>query len=152
MRSALIITAVAAVAAVVLGVARADAPSSYVGADACGECHARELAAWRAGPHAGAARSMGKKSGDRRCQTCHTTGAAPAGQPAFPGVQCEACHGAGRAYAEDDIMRDPPLSRALGLADLSTPELRAAGCARCHRAGTRLAPLDVEAAWKRIGH
>lgn len=130
MRSALIITAVAAVAAVVLGVARADAPSSYVGA----------------------ARSMGQKSGDRRCQTCHATGAAPAGRPAFPGVQCEACHGAGRAYAEDDIMRDPPLARALGLAELSTPELRAAACARCHRAGTRLAPLDVEASWARIGH
>jgi hypothetical protein len=61
-------------------------------------------------------------------------------------VGCEACHGAGAAYAEDDVMRDRPVAQALGLADASTAAARAAMCAPCHRASTRGAPFDPAAA------
>jgi len=125
----------------------------YIGAEACGSCHERELAAWRNGPHVRAVESLrAEEAADRRCQACHTTGDAPAGRAAFANVGCEACHGAGAGYAEDDIMRDLPLSRALGLRDLSTAKARAAMCAGCHQVRTRLGAFDPERAWARIGH
>lgn len=127
-------------------------PAPFVGSDACGACHPDEFAQWRATAHARADRSLGARAGDRRCQGCHTTGTAPAGRPAFAGVGCEACHGAGGGYAADDIMRDRPLARALGLRDLSTPQARAAVCAACHRDGLRIARFDPDAAWQRIAH
>jgi cytochrome c553 len=123
------------------------AQSPFLGAAACGVCHERELAKWRQDPHARAGAALGAQAALRRCQACHTTGFAPAGRPAFDDVQCEACHGAGAAYAPDDIMRDPTLARALGLVDLSTPAARQALCQTCHRAQARLAPFDVESAF-----
>lgn len=145
----LFVIAVAAFAAP----ARADAPKGrFTGADACGACHETELAQWRGTAHARASSTLRKQARARRCQACHTTGDAPAGRPAFANVGCEACHGAGAGYAEDDIMRDPTLAGALGLADLSTPKARAAACAPCHSASTRLAPFDAEAAWKIVAH
>jgi hypothetical protein len=132
---------------------RAEPDSAYLGSEACGGCHAAELAAWRAGPHARASESLrGDERGDRRCQACHATGAAPAGRAVLPGVGCEACHGAGAAYAPEDVMRDPTLARALGLLALDTPARRGRVCGGCHVTRTRLAPFDAESAWRRIGH
>lgn len=127
-------------ALVVAGATRALAsPSDYVGSARCGSCHAAELAAWQATPHARTrARFANGRSASApaRCLACHGTGDAPAGTTIAVEVGCETCHGAGTAYAPDDIMRDRPLALALGLADLSTPELRAAACARCHARAT----------------
>jgi hypothetical protein len=132
--------------------ARADAPR-FVGADACGQCHAEIAAAWRQTAHSRAlARLSRREVASPRCRSCHATGDAPLGRSDLAGVQCEACHGAGADYVPDDIMRDGALARALGLRDLSTPARRAAQCMRCHRAATRLAPFDPEVAWKRIAH
>ena len=80
-----------------------------------------------------------------RCLACHGTGDAPAGEAIAVEVGCEACHGAGAAYAEDDLMRDRPLALALGMADLSTPALRAAACAGCHARATRERAFDPTA-------
>lgn len=155
MGRALVIVAAVAVGVLLVGHAAADSPTPvgrYVGAEACGACHARQLESWRATAHARAGASLRESARRRRCQTCHTTGDAPAGRPAFPGVGCEACHGAGAGYATDDVMRDRELAFALGLRDLSTPEARAELCGRCHRAAVRLAPFDAARAWQRIRH
>lgn len=125
--------------------------ADYTGAETCGRCHEAAFAIWRASAHARAAERLGQ-SPQRRCLGCHATGEAPAGQSLPGGVGCEACHGPGAGYAEDDIMRDPTLARNLGLRDLSTPAARAALCAECHRATTRITPFDPEAAYKRIQH
>ena len=135
MRLALVLIAALAVPA---RAERAD----FVGSAACGACHPKELAAWQASAHARTADRLG--AAPRRCYACHGTGDAPAGQAYWPEVGCEACHGAGAAYATDDAMRDPPLSRALGLRDVAAPA-RAAICAACHRAVTRLVPIDLSA-------
>jgi hypothetical protein len=127
------------------------ARSDFVGAETCRDCHESAYQTWSDGPHARADLSLGPEP-DRACQACHTTGDAPAGRAYFGGVQCEACHGAGAGYAADDVMRDPTLAAAVGLRDLSTPAARAALCQSCHRAATRLAPFDAEAAWLRIQH
>jgi hypothetical protein len=141
----------------------------WIGSAVCGSCHAAELAAWQATPHAatrarfaaGASRTDrwrsaaqpgsespcgdGPPCGEGRCLGCHATGEAPAGPVIAVEVGCEACHGAGAAYAEDDIMRDRPVARALGLTDVSTPQARAALCASCHRAAVRGTPFDPTA-------
>ena len=74
---------------------------------------------------------------EARCLACHGTGEAPAGPTIAVEVGCEACHGAGAHYAEDDLMRNLVVARALGLADLSTAKARATLCAQCHAVPTR---------------
>jgi len=103
----------------------------WTGSTACGSCHPRELAAWKHTGHATTAHRFAGRP-EARCLGCHGTGEAPAGPTIAIEVGCEACHGPGTGYAEDDLMRDPPVARALGLVDLSTPKARAAVCARCH--------------------
>jgi hypothetical protein len=118
--------------------------ADWTGSAACGSCHPTQLAAWRATRHATtAARLPAKPAG--RCLACHATGEAPAGPAIAIEVGCEACHGAGAAYAADDLMRDPELARALGLADVTTPAARAAICAGCHAGVTRLTPAALAA-------
>ena len=104
----------------------------WVGSAACGSCHAPQLAAWTTTAHATTARRFTGKP-EAKCLACHGTGEAPAGPTIAVEIGCEACHGAGAGYAEDDLMRDLPVSRALGLADLSTPKARAAVCLQCHQ-------------------
>ncbi len=148
---------ISAVAALILAVAVLMAGSvrgdraDYVGAERCGRCHAEALSVWQKSAHARAALRLGARP-KRQCLACHTTGEAPAGRPFFAGVHCEACHGPGAAYATEDIMRNPTLAGHLGLRDLSTAKLRAALCAECHRARTRLSPFDPEAAYRAIKH
>jgi hypothetical protein len=148
-RRALLVGLAIATAVVVAATSGAAAAGDWLGAEACGRCHAAAFASWQKSAHARATASLGKHAGDGACLPCHATGEASA---RLPGVQCEACHGAGAAYAEDDIMRDAVLARALGLRDLAREP--ALGCGRCHRPGegTRLAPFDAKAAWKTIAH
>ncbi len=77
---------------------------------------------------------------------CHGTGEAPAGPAIEVAIGCEACHGAGAAYAEDDIMRNKSLSLSLGMLDVSTPKARAAICAGCHARRTTKSAFDATAA------
>jgi hypothetical protein len=130
------------------GAARED----YTGTKACGSCHTAVYQAWQNTAHARAKESLGKSSTVRRCQSCHMTGDAPAGEAYFSGVGCESCHGPGAGYGPDDIMRNPELARALGLRDLSTPQARAAVCSGCHRSSIRIAAFDAEQAWTTIRH
>lgn len=122
------------------GVAAA-ARGDWTGSAACGACHPGELAAWQVTPHA-RTRDRFASRPQARCLGCHATGEAPAGPAIAVEVGCEACHGAGAAYATDDLMRDRPVALALGLADSSTPAARAAICAACHRTSTRGAAFD----------
>jgi hypothetical protein len=133
------------VAAIVnLAGAAAAARRDWTGTAACGACHPAELAAWQVTPHA-RTRDRFATRPQARCLGCHATGEAPAGPTVAVEVGCEACHGAGAAYAEADLMRDRPVALALGLADLSTPKARAAVCAPCHRARTRGTAFDPAA-------
>lgn len=113
----------------------------WVGSARCGSCHPEELAAWQTTRHALTRdRFAGKPQG--RCLACHGTGDAPAGQAIAVEIGCESCHGAGAAYATDDLMRNRIAATALGMADVSTPKARAAVCAQCHGRTTRSRPFD----------
>jgi hypothetical protein len=136
-RSAVLVTLL-----LLVGSAAYAAKSDWTGSGACGSCHPAELAAWQATRHAMTRDRFATGRPEPRCLGCHATGEAPAGPAIAVEVGCESCHGAGAAYAPDDIMRDVPVARALGLADLSTPKARAALCAQCHSRMTSTTPFD----------
>jgi hypothetical protein len=77
----------------------------YVGSEACGRCHPRAYARWRASAHArDYAGLVGADRLDPSCLRCHVTGHGdPLGfagaVPGLAGVGCEACHGAGADHA-----------------------------------------------------
>ena len=127
---------------VVLTGAAVAAKRDWTGSAACGGCHPKELASWQATRHA-ATRDRFATRPEGRCLGCHATGEAPAGPAIAVEVGCEACHGAGAAYAEDDLMRDAPLARSLSLVDSSTPKARTAVCMQCHSRPTRGRTLDL---------
>ncbi len=76
--------------AALIGLANA---ADYVGASKCKMCHKAVYDAWSATGHAKAFDSRTGDNAKPECITCHVTGS-----DAFPGVQCEACHGAGSEY------------------------------------------------------
>src|SRR3954462_15131819 len=88
----------------------------WTGSAACGACHPGELAAWQVTPHAPTRERFASRP-EARGLGCHGTGEAPAGPVIAVEVGCEACHGAGAAYAEADLMRDRPVALLLGLRD-----------------------------------
>lgn len=137
-----------AIVLVVLAAGADGAPRDYVGVDACASCHPAIAASWRETAHARASAPevLGRRARDGACLVCHATGEGASPARLLAGVQCEACHGGGAAYAIEDVMRDPPLSRALGLRDPMKT------CARCHVARTGARPFDAAAAWERIKH
>lgn len=135
--------ALAAVLAGAMGAALASR-RDWTGSTACGTCHPAQLAAWQATRHARTRDRLPARP-EPRCLGCHGTGEAPAGPAVAIEVGCEACHGAGAAYAEDDVMRNAPVARALGLVDLTIPKHRAAVCGQCHARSTRGTPFDLNA-------
>lgn len=78
----------------------------FVGAEVCTGCHDRYVAAWSETKHARAFDRLGAGARENvQCLRCHVTGpaervAAEGARPSLPGVQCEACHGAGRPHVE----------------------------------------------------
>lgn len=137
--------AVVVVLALVTRTAEAS-PRDWIGSAACGTCHPKHLAAWQRTPHANTAtRSFPHERPTARCLMCHGTGEAPVGPTIAVEVGCEACHGAGKSYAEDDLMRNRSVAVALGMTDVWTPPARAALCATCHIRRTTDRPFDPSA-------
>ncbi len=83
----------------VAGVASAQPPDGYAWAGACKDCHAKHYTAWEQTKHA---KTVVRLSADERasgCFKCHSTaGDAPLEKDINANVQCERCHGAGKAH------------------------------------------------------
>jgi len=88
---------------------REQGQSPYVGEEVCGTCHLAEHKTWAASDHAMAYDDLEAvgKSFDPACIQCHVVGfERPGGfvdmrlTGHLLGVQCESCHGAGRAHVE----------------------------------------------------
>lgn len=120
----------------------------YIGADACRSCHTEQFEIWSRGPHAAAFDHLREtQKRDKRCIQCHTMVPVDA-DPALAGVQCEACHGAGRYYAKDHVMRDVDLRSKLLFA---VPDEKT--CVRCHTDNSSsLRSFNYAEALKRIRH
>lgn len=133
----------------------------YIGSRACGVCHkgtehGHQYDVWRMSKHARAWATLstpaafalaakGKVTTEPRaaaeCLVCHAVGA-----EIEEGVGCEACHGPGKAYATDAIMRNPVAARKAGLR-VPAKEV----CRQCHR-DTETKKFDVDASWAKIAH
>ena len=101
---------------------------SYMGAEYCASCHQKEYQSWLISPHARATNDLpvGELS-NPACLSCHATGVFDQELRAFPGVQCEACHGPGEYYASLHVKRDPVLSKLLFMENPATQS-----CRHCH--------------------
>jgi hypothetical protein len=92
--------------------AQAPVLSPYIGASACKDCHSGQFTAWAETKHSNAFSKL--QPADRAsnaCIKCHVTGsaemiAAEGATPSFPNVQCEACHGPGRAHVDAALTGD----------------------------------------------
>ena len=97
-----------------------DSYGDYIAARSCMGCHPGEHRDWMGTPHSRAYATLVKdqRHFDLDCWSCHVTGAGTKGGPTGPGdvgplknVQCESCHGPGRAHVasqkKEDIVRTP---------------------------------------------
>jgi hypothetical protein len=85
---------------------------SFVGSDACANCHQAEYQKWKASPHSHAletletkAKRPGFRNLDGECVVCHTVGYGfergyknAQATPALSHVGCESCHGPGSGH------------------------------------------------------
>lgn len=130
----------------VMSVGAQGSDREHVGAITCAGCHTSEHEIWRETPHSTSfERLSGSRRDDPACLQCH----APAREDGLSGIQCETCHGGGRYYFADYVMRDAELARLVGLRDPDEST-----CASCHDADNtaRLVPFDFETAKERIRH
>lgn len=110
----------------------AQASDQYVWADACRGCHAAQYDAWAKTKHARAIERLSREQrvADSACVSCHISGLKEpvdvGGQMVNANVQCEACHGPGRAHAEAAQTGAAPTVRMVA----SPPERT---CTLCHR-------------------
>src|SRR5713101_4798624 len=94
--------------------AAGQAPAKIAGAEACGECHTAEFAAWKETQHYDTfntlhrkprAQAIAEKLGftslkrESLCINCHYTEKATAdGEQVISGISCESCHGAAKDW------------------------------------------------------
>jgi len=148
-----VISGVVALAAIIILSSPSDAAGvvahDYVGGQRCKSCHPAEFAQWQASPHARAYDVLddaAKKS--PRCLSCHTMVPDDV-QLGLTGIQCESCHGAGRHYTPEYVMRDKELSALLNL----VAKVDASACVRCHTdQSPSMVPFDFAVQRERIKH
>ncbi len=130
------------------------AASPYAGAQACAACHKPAAAVWEGSRHAHAVATLERvgKQFDPECLACHVVGLERQGflsgelTPHLANVQCENCHGPGRAHAADPA--NAPMARVRQSADHGGPETL---CRECHH-GSHSPTFDFAAYWPRIRH
>jgi hypothetical protein len=149
------------------------ADNAYVGTKKCGMCHKGEKGAmvlekWQEAKHSDAynvlatdkAKEVAKEMGvagnlqeAAECLECHTTayGADPKLTMKLKvedGVSCEACHGAGAAYAKKPIMKVHKKAVMKGMVD-SPKDI----CVNCHKEELKHVKKFVyEERWNEIKH
>ncbi len=126
----------------------------YAGAEACKDCHLPAYAIWQTVRHSQALADLQKvgKQFDPECLACHVAGLGRGGYisqeatPELANVQCENCHGPGKAHvAQPTVKLVPPAG--------ATPQGRPseATCRTCHM-GSHSPKFDFATYWPKILH
>jgi len=143
----------------------------YVGIKKCKMCHMKIYKGWQKTSHAtaletlkpGVANEAKQKAGldpqkdysqDAACIDCHTTG-----PDHKPGIQCEACHGAGKAYSSSKIMNrskwkaDPEKHCAMAVEAGLKKAPDEKNCTACHNEKSpTYKPFDFKKRYEEIKH
>jgi len=129
---------------------RESGESPFAGEEQCKTCHAAQHKVWQESQHAIAFEDLEgvKKSFDPECIQCHTVGFNVEGgfvdiniTPHLMNVQCENCHGAGKAHAESAGQKP------VGNKTWSKEQM----CAQCH-VQKHSPSFVVEKYWPKIAH
>jgi hypothetical protein len=129
--------------------------SPFVGAEACQGCHPAAAAAWRQARHSHALGTLERvgKAFDPECLACHVAGLGRGGfssaeaTPQLGGVQCENCHGPGRAHAAAPTAQR--LTAPAGAGPTGRPTENT--CRSCHM-GSHSPKFAFADYWPRIQH
>jgi hypothetical protein len=107
----------------------------YKGVKKCKTCHIKVYKTWKDTKHAMAFDRLNEaEKKDPKCIECHTTNK----DVNLPGVQCEACHGAGGAFSSAKIMNkkkfkaDPEGQKKLALEAGLVVAPDEKNCLQCH--------------------
>jgi hypothetical protein len=131
------------------------AESLFAGAPLCATCHVKSAKTWNGTRHAHALATLErvKKNFDPECLTCHVVGLGQQGflsaelTPNLGNVQCENCHGPGKAHAADPVNVKPDRIRK-AIAEHGNPE---SVCRVCHH-GSHSPKFDFPVYWPKIAH
>lgn len=145
---------------------------TFVGSQACADCHEDEYDVWKDTPHAHALETLVKLSPQRHydpeCLSCHVTGWEPQeyypfkggylsdhGTPAMFDNGCENCHGPGSEHVageNGDIDADEDMLEKFRAAmRLTVAEAKKNDCARCHDVDNS-PDFDFDECWPKIEH
>jgi hypothetical protein len=124
----------------------AEGKPTYVGGEACIECHEEAYAFWKTTGHAKAYETLEVdfKEFNLDCVSCHVTGyEKPGGSTVtfvenLKDVQCEECHGPGSIHVKEEDSDYITLTPAKTL------------CSKCHHPPHVADDWDVEQAWPHI--
>ena len=96
------------------------------GANNCAQCHTKIYKKWKLSPHFNSMNKLtDKQKKNPKCISCHKP------SKKDTGVGCESCHGEGKHYAKDFVMKDKKLSKMLGLKKVTQKT-----CNKCHNKAT----------------
>lgn len=118
----------------------------FLGPETCQSCHPDAYTAWLGSAHARARDVLSPpQQRDGRCLSCHSPNEV---DQRVPNVTCESCHGPGQNYSADYVMKDPDLSRMVGLVDPTEKS-----CRSCHDGSSpSLKPFDFKKKLEAIDH
>jgi Cytochrome c554 and c-prime len=133
--------------------------ATFIGAQACKECHPNTFQFWSTTKHAQAFESLKHDPKpnaiyDAECVSCHTTGFeynsgwhSEAATPYLAGNQCENCHGPGSRHAAEPVNAEFKKLIALKAEQANTNGF----CQRCHDAENSR-HFDFATYWSKVAH
>lgn len=130
--------------------------ATCVGVKKCKTCHIKVYQTWKDTKHAIAFDKLNEQEKqDPKCNECHTTNK----DINLPGIQCEACHGAGSRFSSATIMNkkkyeadsEGQRKMAIEAGLIIAPD--ETSCKKCHNERSpHYKPFDFKARYEEIKH